>query len=247
MAILDNLISYWALDEASGNALDSHGSNTLTETSGTIGSAAGKIGTCRDFELGDTANFSVADNAALSTGDIDFSVAAWVQFESVASSYIVTKHAATGNQREFALFYTTSGTDGFRLSVSNDGTAEVVVEWPATPTPGVWYFVACGHSAAANDIWISVDGGTPVTASHATGVFDSTTAFMIGARAANAGHFDGLIDEVGFWKRDIRSNLAALYNSGNGFAYPFVTDSIAGVRPPIRDTIRQPIMAPIRG
>ena len=35
--------------------------------------------------------------------------------------------------------------------------------------------------------------------------------------------YDGLIDDLGFWKRDIRSDLAALYNSGNGLAYPFVS------------------------
>lgn len=49
MAIIDNLVSYWKLDEASGNALDAHGSNTLIETSGAIAAAGGKINGARDF------------------------------------------------------------------------------------------------------------------------------------------------------------------------------------------------------
>ena len=42
MALTDNLVSYWKLDESSGNAADSVGSNTLTNT-GTATYAAGKI------------------------------------------------------------------------------------------------------------------------------------------------------------------------------------------------------------
>src|SRR4029077_17083863 len=42
--LLINLVSYWKLDEASGNAIDSHGTNHLTDVN-TVASAAGKIGT----------------------------------------------------------------------------------------------------------------------------------------------------------------------------------------------------------
>jgi hypothetical protein len=58
--------------------------------------------------------------------------------------------------------------------------------------------------------------------SHAGHVFDSTTAFQIGARGNGGLPFDGLIDEMGFWKRVLNSDEhAALYNNGSGFAYPF--------------------------
>ena len=37
--------------------------------------------------------------------------------------------------------------------------------------------------------------------------------------------FNGLIDEVGIWSRELNSTeVGELYNSGDGFAYPFVTD-----------------------
>ena len=41
MALQDNLLSYWKLDEYTGNASDIAGGKTLTNTSGTYGS--GKI------------------------------------------------------------------------------------------------------------------------------------------------------------------------------------------------------------
>ena len=73
MALTDSLISYWKLDEASGNATDSHGTNTLTDTN-TVTSVAGKINTARYFTNANTEFFTLADNASLSTGDIDFTI-----------------------------------------------------------------------------------------------------------------------------------------------------------------------------
>ena len=53
---------------------------------------------------------------------------------------------------------------------------------------------------------------------------DSTNPFAIGVwtGAFPSGNMDGLIDEVGFWKRTLTSGeRTQLYNSGNGLAYPF--------------------------
>jgi hypothetical protein len=227
VALADNLISYWPLDEASGSALDAHGSNDLAETSGTIGTAAGKVGNARDFELGDTEYFSIADNTDLSTGDIDFSISGWFFKESAPGDHVIAgKFGTTGNQREYRVFATTSN---LTFAVSSDGTLGAVVSVNASAAvEGQWYFFACGHNASTNEIWISVDAATPVTASHSAGVFNGTAAFALGARVATDGdYFDGLIDEVGFWKRDIRADLAELYNSGSGRDYDYITGGAA--------------------
>lgn len=57
MALTDNLVSYWKLDESSGNASDSVGSNTLTNN-GTAGYASGKINNAVDFGTGDNLFFN---------------------------------------------------------------------------------------------------------------------------------------------------------------------------------------------
>ena len=92
MALTDNLISVWEMDEASGDAIDAHGSNDLTDTN-TVAAAAGKINGARDFETGNSECFLLADNTDLSMGDIDFSITAWVQLESkTADRSIVGKY-----------------------------------------------------------------------------------------------------------------------------------------------------------
>lgn len=226
MPLTDSLISYWSLDEASGNALDAHSTNHLTETSGTIGSATGKVGNCRDFEVGDTEHFLIADNASLSTGDIDFTLSAWVNPESLtgANMSIAGKFGGAGS-REYMLRLGDTGIPVF--SVSNDGTVSTgATSSLGALTPGTWYFIVGWHDSVNNQIGISVNG-TVVTANYTLGVFDSTAGFSIGALSSNSQHFDGLIDEVGFWKRVLTSDeRATLYNNGNGLAYPLITSML---------------------
>ncbi len=219
MALTDSLISVWKLDEASGNALDSHSTNDLTETSGTIASATGKVGNCRDFEDGDTEQFEIADNVSLSVQDIDFTIAGWVNGENLASTQcIVSKWGAAGNQRAFWVFNQV-GT-GLRFQVSADGTVTATATTTAL-TAGVWaFFVAC-HDSVANTITIQLNNGTAASTAHTTGVFDNTAPFRIGSRDASS-YWDGLIDEVSFWKRVLTAGeITTLYNGGAGLAYPW--------------------------
>jgi len=224
--LASNLVSYWSLDEASGNAIDAHGANDLTDTN-TVGSAAGKVGNCRDFEKDANEYFSIADNAGLRTGDIDFSFAAWVKMESKNSfPQILSKWGGSGDA-EYALGYE-SGSDRLSFSVSSTGsnTVTAVANTLGSPSTGTWYFVAGGHNATTNEIWISVNAGTPNTTSHSAGVAVGAAPFLIGELGGfvglAGGEWDGLIDELGFWKRDIRSDLSELYNAGSGRDYDYI-------------------------
>ena len=83
MSLLTDLISYWPLNEASGSALDSHGANGLALGVDPVGSGVGKVyATARDLEVSsDTQYFTIASNASLQTGDINFSAAVWFLVE----------------------------------------------------------------------------------------------------------------------------------------------------------------------
>ena len=232
--LLTSLISYWSLDEASDGSApvtraDSHGANHLTDNN-TTASAAGKVGNGADFELANTESLSIADNAALSMGDIDFSIAVWVKFESAPldaqGMTIVSKWDVFTNHREYALRWrknTATSLDHLEFVVSNDGTA--VMSVPAatlgTPTAGVWYFVVAWHDAASNTINIAVNNGATNSAAHTTGVLDSDSAFYLGSlNGVPAYYMDGIEDEVAIWKRTLSAaERAWLFNSGNGRSY----------------------------
>jgi hypothetical protein len=89
----------------------------------------------------------------------------------------------------------------------------------------VWYHIICWHDSVNNVIGISINDGTPDTAAHSTGSFDSTTDFVLGCAADLVGFLNGSIDEVGFWKGRVLGSAerSELYNGGLGLAYPFAT------------------------
>lgn len=220
--LLTDLISYWKLDEPSGNALDVHGTNHLTDTNA-VGTAAGKVGTARDFERDSSQYFTTASNASLQIGTSAFTFAAWVKLESLVQTWFIGKDDASSN-REYALIY----DGGFAVFITTNGTNGGMVFLPSTmgtPSLGVWYFVVFGRetSPGPNRIFLQVNNGTENTAGMAGNVFSGSAPFRIGAcGAAPLNTHDGLLDEIGFWKRVLTSDeRTELYNSGNGKTYPF--------------------------
>lgn len=215
-----SLKAYWKLDEASGDALDSKGTNTLTETSGTIDSTTGKLTNARDFEAGDTEWFEVADNTDLSAGDIDFTFGCWVKAESLVNFPTIANKGwlvTPTTNSEWRLLYST-GVSRFIFSVCKSTTAVAVTanNFGAAST-GTWYHICVWHDSVNDQTGISVNAGTPDTASTSAGVNDGTSSFQLGAVSAQSLYWDGLIDEAFFTKRVLTSGeRTALYNAGAG-------------------------------
>lgn len=181
-------------------------------------------GMAADFEAGTSKYLSRADNASISTGDIDFTWAGWVQFESAPgaadSRTVLGKWAA--NQQEYILNWEQSD-DRFHFYVSNDGSAAVTVaaDTFGAPTTATWYFIACWHDSVNNVIGISVNGGAADTAAHTTGVRDGTAALEFGRNGVSTASFhDGLEQCWGFWKSALSTDqITTVYNGGVPLAY----------------------------
>lgn len=225
MSLLTSLISYWKLDEGSGNRADANGSNTLTDNN-TVTSATGKINSAADFERDNNEFLSHTDNADLSTGDIDFSFACWVNLESkpAAQNLYIAAKGDSDPTTEWALFYRGfGGTDRFRFTI-NQFTANVDDDPLGSPAIGTWHFIVCWHDSVADTISIQTNNGAVAsTATGGLGPQDLGGSFRLGGFDGTATFaFDGLIDEVGFWKRVLTAQERTdLYNAGAGLAYPF--------------------------
>jgi hypothetical protein len=232
VALTDSLISYWKLDEASGDRADSHGANTLTDNN-TVGSTTGKINSAADFASASSEYLSHVDNSDLSTGDIDFTIAAWVYLADLSTfRIIVSKDDEASGSREYFLEFNGS-TFAFNLFKATD--SQITATWSSTPSATTWYYVVGWHDAAANEMYIQVNNGTPDGIATGGSLQASGNAqFMIGAREYSGfpSYWNGRIDEVGFWKRVLTSGERTdLYNSGSGFAYPFGASSAPVVTP----------------
>lgn len=225
-SLLASLISHWKMDEASGDATDSHGSNTLTDNA-TVTTAAGKLGTARQFTAANTEFLSRASNATLQAGDIDFTFAAWVYLDSVGTNRVIlAKDGNTAGQREYNIDYL-GATQRFRFYgfTATDSAKITVASALGAPSVSTWYFVVAWHDSAGDTVNIQVNNGT-VDSTATTGALQAASngEFRIGARSypGFVEPFDGRIDSVSFWKRVLTSDeRTALYNGGSGLEYPF--------------------------
>jgi hypothetical protein len=222
------LVSYWKLDEASGQRNDSHGSNHLTDNN-TVGSTTGIINSGANFVAANSEYLSCASNASLQmSGNTDWTITAWVKLSSLpaagADYQIVTKDDDAANSRDYTLDYQKGVANGFRVYIKGGGTWLAQVGSEAST--GVWYFLTAWYDSAIGNLKLRINDTTTYTspASGATGTDVSSAQFRIGAREYSGfeGFWDGVIDEVGIWKRKLTSGeITQLYNGGAGLSYPF--------------------------
>lgn len=224
--LLDGLEAYWKLDEASGNAIDAHGSSDLTDNN-TVPATTGIINNGRSTTAANSEKLSIADNAALSFGDESFTVSFWWQTSDLTTANILGKwDAASSTDHEWVIQRI---SNNIRLRVSNNGTA-VTGEVRGTDVAGIGALshVVCYHDADANEVGVIINDGTPTTASYSGGVRDGTHAFEIGGSDSSYISIVA-IDEVGVWRRKLTSaEITALYNSGSGLSYDSFTASSTG-------------------
>lgn len=214
--LLTGIVSYYKLDESSGNALDSHGSNDGTVTGATQG-VAGKIGTAYDFD-GDN-DYITLPQIFLNPTEVSWSM--W--FKSDVSN--------TTEQRIFMYNH-----DGIYIITSiNGGTSNLIRLFSFADSGGGWsssttsYDVTQWHHIVGtmkeNDyLRLYVDGveitpGISLTTFKDLGVAQRR---FIGVSRALTEDANGVIDEVGIWSRALTADeISELYNSGNGLTYPF--------------------------
>ena len=214
-----SLISYWKLDEASGSRADSYGTNTLTDNN-TVTQNPGKLGKAAQITLANTEWLSVASNSSLQSGNIDFTITAWVYLDSKATSEeIVTKLTGALALGEYQLQYSAT-SDRFQFQTWDTAVVKGTVDANnlGSPSTATWYYVIAWRDKTAATVNIQVNNGTVNSAAETGPPATSAEGFSIGALSTlGQNGWDGRIDSVGFWKRTLNATeRAALYNSGNG-------------------------------
>jgi hypothetical protein len=231
MALTDNLISYWKLDEASGTRVDSHGSNDLTDNN-TVLAGTGIINNGADFESANSEYLSIVDNASLSfTGDHSFSF--WFKPESSGAVFaLISKYSQVTGNRSYLLRYLT--TPSLSMIINNTGSSNESYTTAVDLGTGAFKHIVWTWDASASQGQFYVEDvniGSPTGAK--TSIFDGNALFTISRRSDEAIEYaDGVMDEVGIWNRVLTSDeVTELYNNGDGRTYPFAGGAIFRVRP----------------
>lgn len=222
-SLATSLVSYWKLDEPSGTRYDVAGSNDLTDNN-SVTSTTGKKGTGADF---DSANSEFLNDTSASgiTGTTANSISVWIKPETVGT-YGVFTYQASGTDIHCALYLVSDGSLDFRHTSS--GTLYNATTAASTITAGNWYHIV-GTFSTTNGTRLYVNAGTPDTDAN-TGTTDSSTGseLTVGARwksSTNDIYFNGIIDEVGYWTKELTSDeVTDLYNGGLGIPYDAQAD-----------------------
>lgn len=194
--------------------------NSVTSNTGILGNAA-------HFDNANGESLSHADVPELSVGNEDFTFSAWVNLDDLDSDHVILGKFENGVDQEYLLYFESSTPQRFKFIVydaSNNYIGGVSADNLGVPEYGTWYHIVAYHDATNDLLGIIVDDGTPdtsaTTGSKAPG--DQDSDFVVGCKVNNVSCMDGLIDEVGFWKRLLTSGeISALYNGGNGRSFSF--------------------------
>lgn len=203
-------VSYWKLDESSGNASDSIGSNTGTNN-GTVTYSSGKINNGAVFN-GSSQYFTYPNT--IQTGAGSWSVNLWV------------KTSSSGTNKEL-LFWGTGSTGqaiDIYMSSSNKLTSNFYGGGGiATSTTSInsGSFVMCTVTYDGSLIKVYVNGTLEATGSSYTANIVSSLRY-IGIDSGGGNFWNGSMDEIGAWTRALTSTeITQLYNGGAGIQYPF--------------------------
>lgn len=220
MALTDDLVAYWTLDEASGTRADSHGSLDLAEV-GSVGSTAGVLSsaatgfTGSDYLSRSRAGFEVPAGGVLT-------VSVWVrQAMGVggASQPIASLYHSYPGEIQWLLRGGLNFNQAVQLFVRAGGSDFTVSE---DVPDGVLCHVVAEVDDDGKTITLWVNDGAAVTTSYSgTPEGLSTAEFRVGQDGPGES-YSGDIDELGVWTRALTSQERAdLYNGGSGLAYPF--------------------------
>jgi hypothetical protein len=223
-ALADDIVSYYKLDEASGNAIDADGgTHNLTET-GTIDTQTGIISGARGV-FGNSDYFS--KTGVLSVDEnTDFTINLWVKrIGSAVSHNTLVELGDSGTANDFGAGIQIRTNQKARIYIDKYSVGgDLAVESTSVIPLNVWTMVTFTYNGSTELGKLYIDGSFDVSDTNTYTGFNGADGFAIGNRfVANVGADVSYIDETGLWNSTLGdTEVADLYNSGIGRSYPFV-------------------------
>lgn len=214
-----DLVEWWPLSEASGTRVGVHAGLDLTDNNTVTGAAGNNGSSASQFTSANSEYLSRTSEAALQTGDIDFTFSLWIYpSDSTGFPVAIGKDNSTG-ARDY-IVYQNALTATF--AVFSGGVQKDAGK--AGLTTGAWHFVVGWHDSAANMAYVDLNNSGSPGSIATGGTLDAATSaeFDIGRRQYSGSnlYYNGRIQRVGFWKRLLTAGeKTALFNSGNGLDY----------------------------
>ena len=232
VTILDNRVSHWKLEEASGNRVDEETNGNDLNDLNTVTSATGI--------QGDGAFFVDANDERLiiSSGDQtgmgitgDVSISCWVYLNTLPASgaemWIASKYQGVAPRTGYGFGISNrSGSIGLvaRAATISNGFSQCDSSTNGITT-GTWYHIVIGIDVSTSEANFYVNGTSwgvvSLSASLGGSIATGSNSFVVGGQPNDVREsFDGIIDELTLTSDLITSGeVTSLYNSGSGVPY----------------------------
>jgi hypothetical protein len=225
MALTDNILAYWKLDNnGSGGVslVDSTGnSNTLTNNGG-VPLGGGIINNGAVFT--ETAKYLSTPSGLFPLTD-QRTYSGWVRFNNTPTGYqfVFVQGGTSDFQAVSPLYIESDGTVSSIFTTSNGSWTNFLFT-SIVPSANTWHhFTTTFDGSVAKLYW----NGSEVGTSEYTGsiLAPDNDFFALGFYPAFGElGLDGNIDEVGIWNRALSAaEVTELYNVGAGISYPFAS------------------------
>jgi len=198
-SLLTEIKSYWTLEEAAGNAIDSVGTADLPIFGTVTREETGVLGDC----------YSFVTDAYL--GDIDtyyeftssFTVACWMNTSNVSDGGMgLITNEGTAN-RGWELITWGSGGDATARMYIRGGWGTVQSVSTTFVNDGYWHHIVGSYNADDDSLKVYVDGVREDRDYSVNGpVYDDGCRLHIGSRTGQY-YYDGLIDEPAIWNKEL--------------------------------------------
>jgi len=235
--INNNLQAFWNFDEASGPRADATGNGyTISEVNGTIPSGNGVVagGGAANIANGNSSWLKLpAGICDIGTGQKSFSI--WFKLNQTNIGYQFIW--CQGHNYDFAdnnIVYTENGSflSTIFLSTTENHWNAYNLGGNIYPTPNVWHHYVITYSGS--QVTAYYDGNQIAQFGYSGSISTDNTEYTLGHYNAfpngingQPGEFHGLIDDVGIWNRVLTpSDVAYLYNTGQGRQYPLYTPPV---------------------
>lgn len=213
------LQAYYKLD---GNSTDSIGSNNGTDTNITYNT--GKINQGAIFN--GTSKIQIPNSQTFNF--VEFTISGWLKPGTFANNFagILDKYVGS--------------TSGLLVDIPSNSSRQLRGSAVVTGTPtnldysvisntvlisNVWYHFAVTFSQTRLKIYIN--GILENTTTFSGALVNNTENISIGGDNVSTYLYDGLLDEIGIWKRELaQSEITTLYNYGSGLTFPFASTPI---------------------
>ena len=212
----NGLQAYYTADSTPNDALGNYNGtlvNGATYGTGIINQGFSLDGVNDYVDIGNNLDFS---------GDTPFSFSCWINPLGSTTVNILSKFNSLGSFPGYTL-HLKSNLVRFIIQ-NNNATDRIRVATTSTLTSGLRHIsLTYDGSTNASGVKIYVDGvnqSVNADIDTFTGGLTTTSEFVLGGFVTGFNYFDGIIDEVGVWNKELtQSEVTELYNSGAGKQY----------------------------